>query len=84
MININLVGYLAASIGTVLMIPQLIKSIKTKQVKDLSVLMLLFYLLNCILWAEYGILINSFPIIICNFIALIISGFLFIIKIKYN
>ncbi|MCK5107846.1 MAG: hypothetical protein KAQ83_03905 [Nanoarchaeota archaeon] len=66
------------------MLPQLIKSIQTKQVQNLSWGMLYLYLLNCILWTEYGILINSLPIIICDFTALITGGILFIIKIKYN
>ena len=80
----NVVGYSAAVVGTVLMLPQVVKSVKTKQVKNLSYLMVVLYFLNCLLWATYGILIWAIPIILCNFIALLISIFLLALKVRYS
>lgn len=80
----QIIGFLAAIIGTLLMLPQLIKMIKTKKVDDISLAMLFLYSLNCILWLIYGLLILAWPVIICNFIALIISIIQLILKFKYD
>ncbi len=83
-IIVDVIGYSAAIVGTLLMLPQAIKSLKTKKVGDISFAMLLLYFINCVLWAAYGFLINALPLLICNLIALAISIALIIIKIKYN
>ena len=86
MINIitEIIGYLAAIIGTSLMLPQVIKSLRTKKVDDISFVMLIFYFLNCFLWLTYGILISSTPLIVGNLIAFIISIAQIVIKLKYQ
>ncbi|MFC1612979.1 SemiSWEET family sugar transporter [Patescibacteria group bacterium] len=80
----QIIGFLATLVGTSLMLPQVIQSIKTKKVDDISFVMLFLYFLNCLLWLIYGILIIALPLIICNFIALIISIIQLILKFKYN
>lgn len=83
-IFVNIVGYVAAFFGTILMLPQTYKSYKTKRVDDISMSMLVVYLINCTLWETYGWFINSNPIIVCNFIALIIGMIQISIKVKYS
>lgn len=80
----QIIGFLAAVVGTSLMLPQVFRTVKTKKVNDLSLVMLIFYFLNCSLWLTYGILILAWPVIICNFIALLISIFQLILKFKYS
>lgn len=81
---INIIGYSAAAAGTVLMLPQVIKVLQTKSVKDISFLMLAVYALNCILWLTYGILITSVPLILCNAIAFVIALTQIFLKLKYS
>ncbi len=80
----QIVGYLAAVFGTLLMIPQVYKSILTKRVDDISMVMLIVYIINCSLWESYGLLINAMPIILCNAIALGIGIFQTVLKVKYQ
>jgi len=80
----EIIGYMAALIGTSIMIPQAYKSYKTKKVDDLSMVMLIIYVFNCILWEMYGLLIHSNPMIACNIVALIIAIIQVIIKVKYR
>jgi MtN3 and saliva related transmembrane protein len=80
----QIIGYLAAAVGTSLMLPQVIKAIKTKKVNDVSLIMLVLYFFNCSLWLTYGILIWALPVILCNFIALIISIIQLGLKLKYH
>jgi MtN3 and saliva related transmembrane protein len=80
----EIIGYLAAVFGTALMMPQVYKSIKTKRVDDISMVMLVVYIINCSLWETYGILIKSNPVIICNFLALIIGSVQIYAKVKFQ
>lgn len=80
----NIVGFAAAAVGTALMLPQVIKSLRTRRVDDVSFVMLVFYLLNCILWATYGFLIWALPVIICNLIATVIAVTQIVLKVRYT
>lgn len=80
----EIIGYVAAFFGTILMLPQTYKSYKTKQVNDISMAMLVVYIINCSLWEVYGVLIHSRPIMVCNIIALCIGIVQLVIKIQYS
>jgi len=80
----NLIGYLAAAIGTFLMVPQVLKTISTKRVDDISNGMLAAYLAQCALWDVYGILLHAYPLIVCNTVAFCIGTFQVWLKIKYG
>jgi MtN3 and saliva related transmembrane protein len=71
----DLVGTVAAFVGTSLMLPQVIKTWRTKRVDDLSLAMLVLYFLNCVLWLTYGILIDALPVTLCKGTALVIGAF---------
>ena len=79
----NLIGYTAAVVGIFLMLPQVVKSWRTKRVEDLSLGMTILYFLNCFLWLLYGLLISSFPMIVANSAALVISIIQVVLKVKY-
>lgn len=80
----NLIGYSAAVCGTFVMLPQLVKSIKTKKVGDVSAVMLILCILNCSLWTAYGILIKNAPMVLSN-VAVFFIGFTeFILKLAYK
>lgn len=78
------IGYLAATIGTLLMLPQVVKAIRTKHMRDVSGLMIFAYIVNCVLWDAYGILIGAIPMILCNTVALGIGLFQAYLKKKYG
>ena len=80
----DLIGYAAGILGSSIMIPQIIKSLKTKSVRDLSFLMIFILIICSFLWMIYGIMIKSMPIILMNVVAILINSILLIIKIKYE
>jgi MtN3 and saliva related transmembrane protein len=81
---VDIVGYVAAIIGTTTMLPQAIKSINTKKVDDLSFPTLILYFVNCVLWLAYGILLDAWPVIICNAVGLVIGVILIYLKKRYG
>jgi MtN3 and saliva related transmembrane protein len=59
--------------------PQIIKILKNKSARDISITTNLIFLVSSIVWLLYGFQLNSFPLIIANIIyivtyALIIFG----------
>ena len=66
----NVVGTLGGIVSSVTFLPQVIKIWQTKSTKDLSMMTLLFLVINVSLWLTYGILTKLNPIIITNSIVL--------------
>ena len=80
----DVVGYAAMIVGTGLMLPQIVKSLQTKRVEDLSLGMVWLYFFSCLLWFTYGILIRASPVVIANGIGLVISVVQVFLRLKYR
>ena len=80
----DLTGCSAAVIGTVLMLPQVWRSWRTRQVDDLALGMVLLYVLNCSLWLVYGLMIRAKPVVLCNGAAFLISVLQLSLKVRYG
>ncbi|OGG43165.1 hypothetical protein A3G50_01735 [Candidatus Jorgensenbacteria bacterium RIFCSPLOWO2_12_FULL_42_11] len=80
----NLIGYTAAVVGTLIMLPQVIKSFRTKRTGDLSMLTLIIYIINCSLWTVYGLLLSAAPIVFSNVVGLAIVVTQLVLKLKYD
>lgn len=80
----QVIGYSAAVAGSTIMLPQVIHSIRTKSVEDISPTMLALYFLNCALWIAYGFLISDRPVLITNAVALVLVTVQLILKVRYR
>jgi MtN3 and saliva related transmembrane protein len=78
------IGFLAAAFTTVSYFPQVMKTLRTKETKDLSLLMLLFLSAGLLLWFVYGLILLDLPIIIANFITFVLAFLVLLLKIKYG
>ncbi|MDP4187982.1 MAG: SemiSWEET transporter [Bacteroidota bacterium] len=81
---ITIIGMAAACLTTFSYIPQMIKVIKTKRTKDISVIMYFAIMTGIFLWLVYGICLKDWPIILANAISLVFTGTIFILKLKYK
>lgn len=79
-----IIGLVAAILTSTAGLPQLIKSIKTKSTKDLSLGMILMLSVGFVLWLTYGIITKDIPIITANLITMATGIPLVILKIKYK
>ena len=79
-----IVATLAVIFTSLQLIPQVFKSLKTRQVRDLSIGFSIIIGLAAISWLSYGIHIRDLPLIIANSINLIGASILFILKIRGN
>ncbi len=80
----TIIGFIAASLTTASFLPQAIKVIRSKNTKDISLLMYLMFNTGVVLWLAYGFLIRDFPLIVANFIALVFTGTILVMKIRYK
>jgi len=82
--NIELIGLLAAVLTTVGFVPQLVKTLKTKDVEGISLTMYLIMFLGLLFWLTYGFLIDSFAIKFANIVSGLLVFSLIILKILYK
>jgi lactoylglutathione lyase len=81
---ILMIGYAAVAVGTSFMLPQVLKSWRTKRADDLSLASGTLYFANSILWLTYGLLIAAWPVAVANALALVISIVQVSLKLKYT
>jgi len=81
---ISVTGLIAGICTTLSLLPQVIKTIRTKETNDLSLYMFLFLAAGLVLWIIYGILINALPIILANLLSLILAIIILFFKIRYG
>ena len=74
-----IVGTIGGSLGVILFLPQLIKTLKTKSAKDLSFLTYLLILVNVSFWVYYGMLTNNPVIMIPNIIGAVICSIMLVL-----
>ena len=81
---IEIFGYMAAFFTTVSFIPQVVKVIKDKQTRNISLQMYLIFTFGILCWLIYGILLNSLPIIFANTFTLVFAVIILSYKLKYK
>jgi len=80
----SIIGFTAAILTTIGYFPQLIKAIKTKQTKDISLWMYILMVTGIISWLTYGLLKTDWPIIFANLTALLMVVPILVLKLIYK
>lgn len=80
----TLIGLFGGTLTTVAFFPQVTKTWKTQSAKDISLLMLLFLTAGVFIWAIYGFLIGSLPLILTNTVTFVLSLIILVFKIRYK
>ncbi|WP_460181675.1 SemiSWEET transporter [Thermodesulfovibrio sp. TK110] len=80
----NIIGIVAGIITTGALIPQALKIYKTKSARDVSLTMFIFMAVGISLWFIYGVLIKELPVILANFVSLILIFSIIFMKIRYD
>ncbi len=78
------IGIAAGVFTSTSLMPQLVKMIKEKSAKEISVVMILVLMTGLSLWIYYGTLKQDWPIILTNAFAISVNLAILFFKIKYN
>ncbi len=84
MTGIDLLGFAAGTLTTCAFWPQLQKTWTSKSAGDVSLGMLAIFSSGVCLWFLYGLVLHSWPIIVTNFITLLLTGAILALKLRYR
>jgi len=80
----ELIGIAAGVCTAISLLPQLIKIIREKEARDISLFYLVILLAGLSLWIWYGILRDDLPIIATNVISMVLNISTIVMGIKYK
>ncbi len=82
--NIEIIGFFAGILVAVSLLPQVIKSWKTRSTKDVALSWSVINLTGQILWIVYGIYFGSLSLVVMSSIALVMNIFMVTLKLKFG
>jgi len=81
---IIVLGLFGAALTTISLLPQLIKVLRTRSTKDISIGMMVLLSTAFAVWLIYGILTGDIPLIIANTFAVLQGLLILVCKIIYK
>jgi MtN3 and saliva related transmembrane protein len=84
MLTSEITGYVAAILTTTSFVPQVFLTWKTRRTDGVSLVMYGILTVGVALWFVYGLQIGAMPVIVANFITLIMTSFILTMKIRYK
>ena len=82
--NPTTLGLVAGTLTSIAAIPQLVKTLRTRHARDISIWQPLLLAFGLSLWLIYGMLIHDLPLVLANIIPLICNILLTILKVHYR
>lgn len=79
-----MIGFIAAFCTTFAFLPQVIKVIKEKDTKSISLGMYMLQVTGLALWLVHGIMIGDKPVIFANTLSVVFSATILFYKLKYK
>jgi MtN3 and saliva related transmembrane protein len=80
----ELIGFFGATLTTASFVPQVIHTLRTKDVSGISLGMYSAFTLGVALWLVYGLLLQAWPIVIANGITLAQAIAILTMKLRYR
>jgi MtN3 and saliva related transmembrane protein len=78
------IGFVAAFCTTAAFVPQLLRVLKLRSARDISLGTFLLFSVGVALWLLYGISIGSKPVIASNLVTLMLSLSILVLKLRYD
>ena len=81
---VELLGFVAAFCTTAAFVPQLLRVVKLKSAREISLGTFLLFSVGVFLWVLYGIYTGSKPVIASNLVTLVLSVSILFLKVRYD
>jgi MtN3 and saliva related transmembrane protein len=78
----EMIGLMAGLCTTISFIPQVIRTVRTKDTTGISLYMYIIFVLGVSLWLVFGFLIQSKSVIFTNSATIVLSGIILFMKIR--
>lgn len=79
-----IVGLIASTASAIGFLPQVIKTFRTKRAEDVSLYMIIIFIISAVSWITYGFWKNDLFIMSTNLIIFILTVILLIMKLIYK
>ena len=79
----DVLGILAGTLTTISFIPQVLRIVQTRSAHDISWGMFTVFAIGTALWLTWGIAQGALPVIIANFVTLVLSIVIMVLKWRY-
>ena len=84
MLPTDAIGTIAACLTTASFVPQVWHTLRTRDVRGISLGMYSLFTVGVMLWLVYGILLMAWPIIIANAITTSLALTILVMKLRYR
>jgi MtN3 and saliva related transmembrane protein len=84
MLPTDAIGTIAACLTTASFVPQVWHTLRTRDVRGISLGMYSLFTVGVMLWLVYGILLMAWPIIIANAITTSLAMVILVMKLRYR
>ena len=80
----DVLGYIGGILVVISLLPQVIKSWKTKLTRDISLWRYIIYCIGLIIWIYYAFIIRNGPVGVMNGVGLALALSVLYLKLKYG
>ena len=80
----DLLGYLAGTLTTAALVPQVWRTFRTKDVSGISLRMYTIFTIGIAVWLAYGFLLQETPMLVANSVSLVLACAVLAMKLKYG
>ena len=81
---VEYLGFIAAFCTTAAFVPQLVRVLRLRSARDISLPTFLMFSVGVLLWLIYGVYTGSKPVIASNVVTLVLSVSILILKLRYD
>ena len=79
----DVLGYTAAALTTVSFVPQVWRTLRTRDVSGISLKMYSLFTLGIAVWLAYGIALKQTPMLVANSISLVLACAVLVMRIRF-
>ena len=80
----SIIGFVAGTCTTLAVLPQVIRTWRTRSTEDISLGMFSLMVFGIALWLFYGIVIGDWPLIIADSVSLLFAAVILGMKVRYG
>lgn len=80
----EIVGFVAGTLTTLCWMPQAMKILRSREAKSISLITQSTFVIGCVFWLIYGVLIGSTSIILFNAVTITLNVLIVLLKLRYD
>lgn len=82
--NLEWTGYVAATLTTLAFVPQVAKTIRSRDTRSISLGMYVVFTIGVVFWFGYGLVLGSWPMIVSNAITFVLASVILAMKLRHG